>query len=412
MHVAQFVHRYPPALGGAEAWAARLSRHLVSSGDRVTVWTTTALDLTEFTRRGRRELPEGASEEDGVTVHRFRPSLRWPGRRAVLKAASLVPVRPWQAMTQPWAPLPLGMWRAARRAPADPGVVHAIAFPYAAIVQSGLRLACRAGVPFVVTPFLHLGDLENPRDPIRRAFTAPHLQRLLRAADRVIVQTRTEVGAVAAMGVSYERIVLQGLGVDPAECTGGNRAATRARWGIGPDEVVVGHLANLSMEKGSPDVLAAVEMARQHGAPIRAVLAGPQMPSFERFWRWSGPDDWITLLGPINDADRRDFYAAIDIFALPSVSDSFGLVFLEAWANAVPVIGYRAGGVVDVIRHEADGLLVRCGDLDGLRDAILRLAVNADVRGAWGRAGRERIGRDFRWEDKLRTAREVLTKWP
>jgi glycosyltransferase involved in cell wall biosynthesis len=304
------------------------------------------------------------------------------------------------------------MWRAALRPPADLGVVHAIAFPYAAVIQSGLRLARRAGVPFVVTPFLHLGDLENPRDPIRRAYTAPYLQRLLRAANRVIVQTQTEAAAVAETGVSRERIVLQGLGVDPAECTGGNRAATRARWGIGPDEVVVGHLANLSMEKGSPEILAAAEMARQHGAPIRAVLAGPQTPSFERFWRWGVPDDWITLLGPINDADRRDFYAAIDVFALPSVSDSFGLVFLEAWANAVPVIGYRAGGVVDVIRHEADGLLVRCGDLDGLRDAILRLAADPAVRVAWGRAGQERLGREFRWEDKLRTASEALTKWP
>src|SRR5215211_7374135 len=131
MHVAQFVHRYPPALGGAEAWAGRLSRHLAAAGDRVTVWTTTALDLTAFTRRGRRELPAGTTDQDGVEVRRFRPSVRWPGRRVVLKAASLIPIWPWQAMTQPWGPVPLGMWRAADRPPAGLGVVHAIAFPYA-----------------------------------------------------------------------------------------------------------------------------------------------------------------------------------------------------------------------------------------------------------------------------------------
>src|SRR6059058_1715214 len=114
MHVAQFVHRYPPALGGAEAWARRLTRHLVEQGHRVTVWTTTALDLTALTRRGGNELPPGVTEDHGVEVRRFWLSLRWPGRRYALKAASLVPIRPWQAMTQPWAPLPLGMWRAAR----------------------------------------------------------------------------------------------------------------------------------------------------------------------------------------------------------------------------------------------------------------------------------------------------------
>ena len=410
MHVAQFVHRYPPAVGGAEAWAERLSRYLVSQGDRVTVWTTTALDLPAFTRRGFRELPPGDSEQDGVTVRRFRPDFRWPGRRLLMKAASLVPIRSWQAMTQPWAPVSLRMWQQAARPPADLGVVHAIAFPYAAIIQSGLRLARRAGVPFVVTPFLHLGDPDDPRDPIRRAYTAPHLRQLLLAADRVLVQTPTEGDTVRRMGVRSDRIVLQGLGVDPAECTGGGRQATRARWGIGPGDIVVGHLANLSIEKGTPDLLAAVEMARQAGAPVRVVLAGPRMPSFERFWKWSGPADWITVLGAISDVEKRDFYAAIDLFALPSRSDSFGLVFLEAWANGVPAIGYRAGGVADVIRHERDGQLVRCGDLDGLAGAIRRLAADAALRAEWGTAGRERLGREFRWADKLRVAREALTK--
>lgn len=411
MHVAQFVHRYPPALGGAEAWAARLSRHLVAAGHRVTVWTTTALDLTAFTSLRGRELPPGTSQQDGVTVRRFLPSLRFSGRRIALKVICQLPVRQWQAMTQPWAPVSLAMWREALRPPVDLGAVHAIAFPYAAIVQSGLRLARRADVPFVVTPFLHLGDPADRRDPIRRAYTAPHLQRLLRAADRVIVQTPTEAEAVRSMRVPNDRIVLQGLGVEPAECTGGDREATRARWGVAPDEIVVGHLANLSMEKGTVDLLAAAEEARNAGTPVRVVAAGPRMPSFDRFWNWSGPADWITLLGPISDAEKRDFFAAIDLFALPSRSDSFGLVFLEAWANGLPVIGYRAGGVADVIRHERDGLLVSCGDLDALAAAIRRLATDPKLRAEWGRAGNGRTGREFRWEDKLDVAERVLADW-
>jgi glycosyltransferase involved in cell wall biosynthesis len=411
MHVAHFVHRYPPALGGAEAWAARLGRHLVARGHRVTVFTTTALDLTAFSRRGRAELRPGLTVEDGVRVHRFPPSLRFPGRRVGLKAASLIPIRSWQAMTQPWGPVSLGMWRATLRPPADLGAVHAIAFPYAAIIQPALRLARRAGVPFVVTPFLHLGDPDNPHDPIRRAYTAPHLRRFLRAADRVVVQTPTEAAAVRRIGTPAGRIALQGLGVDPDEVTGGDRVRTRAKWGVQADEVVLGHLANLSPEKGTIDLLVAADQARKAGSPVRVVLAGPRMPSFDQFWKRRGPADWVTLLGPIDDAGKRDFFAAIDVFALPSRSDSFGLVFLEAWANGLPVIGYRAGGVADVIRHEQDGLLVRCGDVSGLTAAIQRMAADEAARAAWGGAGRERIGREFRWEDKLRVAERSLTEW-
>jgi glycosyltransferase involved in cell wall biosynthesis len=412
MHVAQFVHRYPPALGGAEAWTERLSRSLVAAGHRVSVWTTTAVQLSAFTKRTADELPAGIRVENGVTVHRYTPSLRWPGRRYWLKAASLIPICRWQAMTAPWAPVSLSMWRDAGHPAEETDVVHAIGFPYAAIIQSGLRMVRDWEVPFVITPFLHLGDPDDPRDPIRRAYTSPPLRRLLRLADRVIVQTPTEADAIRALGIQQSKIVLQGLGVDPAECTRGNRDAARQAWSIQPSEIVIGHLANLSLEKGSMDLMCAAEELRQAGAPIRLVLAGPEMPFFRRFRLHYGPTDWETYLGVLTDQQRRDFYAGIDAFVLPSRSDSFGLVFLEAWANGLPVVGYRAGGVAGLIRHEQDGLLVKCGDINGLTAAIKRLINNGDERSQWGRAGRERIASEFRWEDKLQIARDALTKWP
>ncbi|HEX3152640.1 MAG TPA: glycosyltransferase family 4 protein [Gemmataceae bacterium] len=412
MRIAQFVHRYPPALGGAEAWVYRLSKYLVAQGDEVTIWTTTARELNSFTRRTANELPAGNTLEDEINVRRFAPSLRWPGRRYLLKAASLVPIRRWQAMTQPWGPISLDMWKVAGHDASEVDVVHAVAFPFGAIIQSAHRLARNWEVPFVVTPFLHLGDPNDRNDPIRRAYTAPHLTRLLKLADRVIVQTPTESEAIAQLGVARERIVLQGLGVDSAECTGGDREAVRARWGVNADEVVVGHLANQSEEKGTIDLLLAVADARRNAPFIRVVLAGPRMPSFDRFWSRFGPVDWVTQLGPIDDATRRDFFAAIDLFTMPSRSDSFGLVFLEAWANGKPVIGYRAGGVVDVIRHEHDGMLVRCGDAAALIAAIVRLSTDAALRNTWGTSGRERVAAEFQWDDKLRIAHRTLTVCP
>jgi hypothetical protein len=75
MRVAHFVQRYPPALGGSEAFFARLSRHLVSAGDEVTVFTTTALDLETFWSAGARCLEAGSGNQDGVMPFgRFRLS--------------------------------------------------------------------------------------------------------------------------------------------------------------------------------------------------------------------------------------------------------------------------------------------------------------------------------------------------
>ena len=56
LRVAHFVQRYPPALGGSEAYFARLGRYLVQGGDRVSVFTTTANDLAAFWSAGRDDI--------------------------------------------------------------------------------------------------------------------------------------------------------------------------------------------------------------------------------------------------------------------------------------------------------------------------------------------------------------------
>src|SRR5436190_2121969 len=97
-----------------------------------------------------------------------------------------------------------------RRSTSSASVVswRTTAIPYAWPVACGLRLARRLGVPFLLTPFLHLGDPDDPNDRTRRAYTAPPFLMLLRAAYRVFVQTAGEFDAVRRLGVPEERVVL------------------------------------------------------------------------------------------------------------------------------------------------------------------------------------------------------------
>jgi glycosyltransferase involved in cell wall biosynthesis len=125
------------------------------------------------------------------------------------------------------------------------------------------------------------------------------------------------------------------------------------------------------------------------------------MPNFQVFWQSFPAANHVVKLGVLDDRQKKDFYAGIDVFALPSQSDSFGLVLLEAWANGLPNLGYRAGGIAWVIQDEANGLLVKCGDILGLAAALMRLAADASLRQRLGEAGRARIDTEFRWEDKL-----------
>jgi glycosyltransferase involved in cell wall biosynthesis len=208
--------------------------------------------------------------------------------------------------------------------------------------------------------------------------------------------------------VPGERIVLQGLGVDPAECTGGDRAAARRAWSIRPDEVVVGHLANNSAEKGTVDLLRAAERAWAAGHRFRVVLAGPEMPNFRAFWATFAHPERVVRLGVLSDGQKRDFFAGIDAFSLPSRSDSFGLVLLEAWANGKPNLVYRAGGPAELVRDGLDGLQARCGDVDELAAKLCTMVADADLRRRLGDTGRARSTAEFRWADKLALVRETF----
>jgi glycosyltransferase involved in cell wall biosynthesis len=405
MRVAHFIHRYPPALGGSEAYFARLSRYLVEQGDEVTVFTSNALDLEAFWDRRGRQFPTGESLEDGVRVRRFG-LLHVPLHRYVFKALSLLPWPGWQALTLPFNPILPALWRAAGRPARAFDVVHASAFPYSFPLACARRLARRLDVPLLLTPFVHIGDPDNPDDRVRRGYTRPALLAIARLADRLFVQTEGERQALLGCGLDAGRLVLQGMGVDLAGCTGGDRGAARARWGVG-DVVVVGHLANNSVEKGSVDLLDAAQRAWLRGARFALVLAGPSMPNYRAFRKNFHPDGPLVELGQLDEHQKRDFFAGLDLFALPSRSDSFGLVLPEAWANGAPCVGYRAGGVPWVVRDGSDGLLVRAGDVGALANALIRLIEDAPLRRRLGEAGRARVAAEFDWPSKLHLVRQV-----
>ena len=406
MRVAHFCHRYPPAVGGAESYFARLSR-FVAARDSVEVWTTDALDLEAFWNPAARRSVPGVETVDGVTVRRF-PLWHFPlAHRYVFKLLSLFPSTRLKALTLPFNPISPAMFRAAGRCREPIDLVHAGSFPYSFPLACAERLARRLRVPFLLTPFLHTGDPDDPADRTRRAYTSPVLIGIAKRADRVFVQTEGEREELVRHGVEPGRLVLQGMGVDLEGCMGGEREKTREGWGAA---VVIGHLANNSVEKGTVDLLRAAQLAWHAGANFTVVLAGPQMPNFRTFWQTFRPAGRVHVLGQLDDAQKRDFFAAIDVFALPSRSDSFGLVLPEAWANGVPCVGYRAGGVPWVIRDGIDGLIMPCGDIAALAAALSRLAGDAALRRRLGEAGRARIPTEFDWTGRLALVRDVYAE--
>ena len=113
-----------------------------------------------------------------------------------------------------------------------------------------------------------------------------------------------------------------------------------------------------------------------------------------------------TFLGHRDDIE--ELIAGSDIIAIPSRSEGFGLVALEAMALGVPVVGYATGALPEVVG--SCGVLVPTGDVDALRTALDRVLTDLPLRDAVVSCGRERASRDFavhRWVEEMCAAYRV-----
>jgi glycosyltransferase involved in cell wall biosynthesis len=399
MRLAWFTHRYAPCIGGAENYGREIVKRFVRAGHEVEVLTSNALDLRYFTdrRNGRMEAPSDC-QIDGAHVRRF-PVRHFPLQKYVGRLLSYAPHWPTQCRWESFMPVIPRLEHV--REPFD--AVFSVGFPYTLFSYAALRAARAASAPLIVTPFLHLA---TPGDPVNRLYTRPHQVKLLAQADTVVVQTQLEAKAVEGWGIPSSRILTLGMAVDHSAVTGGNPHRLREHLGIPAGSAVIGQLGVNDRNKGTIDTVLAVthlNANRPADDPIHLLLGGTSSSEFEQFAATlpQSSRQWLSILGPVAPDGRRDFYAALDIFTMPSRTDSFGIVFLEAWANAKPVVAAAAGGVIEVVQHGKTGLLVPFGDVPRLAAAFDDLLKDPTRARRLGQTGKDLVSRGYTWDERF-----------
>jgi D-inositol-3-phosphate glycosyltransferase len=104
----------------------------------------------------------------------------------------------------------------------------------------------------------------------------------------------------------------------------------------------------------------------------------------------------VSFVGSLGQEELALYYAAADLCAVPSLTESFGLVALEAMACGTPVVGARVGGLQTVIENGRSGLLVPAGNDEALADAMAEVLTDARLRMHLAHGGRERA-EQFTW---------------
>jgi glycosyltransferase involved in cell wall biosynthesis len=207
-------------------------------------------------------------------------------------------------------------------------------------------------------------------------------------------------------GLSPERIVTVYSGVDPGRvrATGEGRRIRQA-YGLSPETLVIGSVANIAPKKGYDVLIRAVAKARGEIDDLACLLIGADdhgmRAGLERLGDSLGLDGRLRFAG--FQEEVVPYLDAMDLFVLASVDEGFGIVLLEAMACGRPVIATVVDGPPEIVEDGRSGLLVPPGDPEALAKALVELLLDPSRRASLGAYGRGRVETVFSLDSQMRT---------
>ena len=397
---------FPPFVGGGEAYVGALAREIVRRGHQVTVVTSDAEAEPDFWRRRPSRASTQEEGSDPLGILRCHAT-GFPGGRPALMA--------WRKAMIVLSSLP-GDWsgtllKMACLVPRIDGLseavdsvkgcdlVHAFNLSWEHGLVTGWRMARQRGLPFVVTPFAHLGA--GAHDRVARNHTMDHQLRILRDADAVLTLTSAESDGLMRYGLSPECVTVVGGGIAlPSEASPPAAEADCLLDQLGLRRPFVLFIGRVCRDKGAIQAAKAVLALSSRGRALGLALVGRSAPDFSRYYRSLSAAERrvIRLLGTVDEMTKHLLLDTCSMLVLPSRVDSFGIVLLEAWAHRKPVVGARAGGIPSVISEGEDGLLVRYGDSTDLATKIGFVLDDQALATAMGNKGWQKVSQLHTWE--------------
>jgi glycosyltransferase involved in cell wall biosynthesis len=288
----------------------------------------------------------------------------------------------------------LATWRLAKMMRADrPTILHTHTAKAGAVGRAAALLAGRARPPIVVHTF-H-GHVLRGYFGRFWTFVFRMLERILAHVTDALIAVSPEVrDELVALGVApASKFTVIRLGIElESRVPERNeaRAETRRVMGVRDDRFLVGWTGRMTGVKRTDIVLRAFALLRSRGVPATLCMVG------------DGPDrrrieELASELGIVRDClftgyqeDVGPFFAAFDVFVLPSANEGTPVTAIEALASGCPVVATRVGGVPDVVQDGEDGILIDPDSPEQLANALVLLAGDPELRARMGAAGRAR----------------------
>jgi D-inositol-3-phosphate glycosyltransferase len=271
---------------------------------------------------------------------------------------------------------------------------------------AGAHLKTRWSTPLVVSfhTLARVKDVASPGDPPEPLFRKRGEARVIRAADRIIAPTDTERAQLVELyDADEQRIFVAPPGVDLERFAPGDRKAAKLRFGFSDDPLVV-FVGRLQPFKGTDIAVDAMARLQAMVPDAQLAIVGGDSPRGSRGERVRlrvaarrlGVSDRLRFMQPVDHSELPELYRAADVVIVPSASESFGLVALEASACGTPVVATAVGGLRTIVRDGESGYLVPSRDGQSFAMAISRVLADPGAQHRLG-ANAVRLAHRFPW---------------
>lgn len=282
-----------------------------------------------------------------------------------------------------------------------------------AMGAEGRRWAKRRGVPLVTTFHTLYTEYTHYTPFVPRWISLPSILRWTRmncnAADRIIAPTDAARDVLASWGV-VKPVSILATGICTAMFRDGDRAGIRERWSIPDEALVLLYAGRVAPEKNIPLLTDVFQNVAESHPNVILLFAGggPDLEPTKAVVKQLGLADRVRFAGYVQREEMRDYYAAADILAFPSYTETQGLVLCEAMAAGLPFVAVESPGARSVLPEGYERYLIP-NDASLMTQRVLELAGDAEKRERMSNLGRASAER-FSVEEAGDRLREIYAE--
>ncbi len=416
--VLNIIQRYYPAKGGAELFMKVLSEYQHKQlGYDVNIWTTNAYKPETLWDLGSDEVLKPEEDIEGVHVRRFAVGKGFMKNRYINKAVRVLFDRfpNFKIANLASCPTSYDMLDAIDKTDfSDYAYITVSATPYYFLFYVGYLIARKYNIPYIIAPAFHTG--ENKKDPLRKKYFKKTAVPFFQYASKIFLNTLAEKETIKEFcntnGVILDddKFVLVGQGIFVDKIMNGDGKRFREKYNL--KYPIVFRVGSKSFEKGDINLIESMKKIWDKGIKCHLVFGGQYSSDFNQYLE--GVEEKyrnnILNIDDISEEEKWDLFDAGDIFSMISKTDSFGIVYLEAWAYGKPILACKNDALSEIVSDGNDGYLLNFNDIDSITSTLEDLLEDKVKRKMIGENGRKKVVERYDWSDGIKVLDSIYEK--